>query len=114
MIVVILTCRLSLIRPSLMLFRNLCASPALDLHRYASIDHFRESERYAQAESIPLTARDFSVMRASLALPSCRLSLVRTFPRIINGYELSGRLIVVIPMDEVSSTRVNGRAIGQS
>lgn len=97
-----------------MLFRNLCASPALDLHRYASIDHFRESERYAQAESIPLTARDFSVMRASLALPSCRLSLVRTFPRIINGYELSGRLIVVIPMDEVSSTRVNGRAIGQS
>jgi AraC family ethanolamine operon transcriptional activator len=47
-------------------------------------------------------------------LPSCRLSLVRTFPRIINGYELSGRLIVVIPMNEVSSTRVNGRPIGQS
>ena len=97
-----------------MLFRNLCASPALDLQRYANIDHFRESERYAQAQSIPLTARDFSVMRASLALPSCSLSLVRTFPRIINGYELSGRLIVVVPMDEVSSTRVNGRAIGQS
>ena len=97
-----------------MLFRNLHASPALDLQRYANIDHFRESERYAQAESIPLTARDFCVMRASLALPSCRLSLVRTFPRIITGYELSGRLLVVIPMDEVSSTRVNGRAIGQS
>jgi AraC family transcriptional regulator, ethanolamine operon transcriptional activator len=97
-----------------MLFRNLSASPALDIQRYADIDHFRQSERYAHAESIPLKGSDFSVMRASLALPSCRLSLVRTFPRIINGYELSRRLIVVIPMDGVSSTKVNGRAIGQS
>ena len=97
-----------------MLFRHLCASPALNLQHYADIDHFRESERYARAESIPLAARDFSVMRATLSLPSCRLSLVRTFPRIITGYELSGRLMVVIPMNETSSTRVNGQAIGHS
>jgi AraC family ethanolamine operon transcriptional activator len=97
-----------------MLFRHLCASPALDLQLYADIDHFRESEQYARAESIPLAARDFSVMRATLSLPSCRLSLVRTFPRIITGYELSGRLMVVIPMNETSSTRVNGHAIGHS
>lgn len=97
-----------------MLFRQLCASPALNLQHYADIDHFRESEQYARAESIPLGARNFSVMRATLSLPSCRLSLVRTFPRIITGYELSGRLLVVIPMNETSSTRVNGRAIGHS
>ena len=97
-----------------MLFRHLCASPALDLQSYVDIDHFRESERYARAESVPLTAREFSVMRASLSLPACRLSLIRTFPRIINGYDFSGRAIFVIPMDEVSSTRVNGRAIGHS
>jgi AraC family ethanolamine operon transcriptional activator len=97
-----------------MLFRDLCVSPTLDLQRYVDIDHFHESERYAHAESIPLKAQEFSVVRASLSLPLCRLSLVRTFPRIINGYELSGRLIVVIPMNEVSSTRVNGRPIGQS
>jgi len=97
-----------------MLFRHLCPSPALNLLRYTDIDHFRESEQYARAESIPLVARDFSVMRATLSLPSCRLSLVRTFPRIITGYELPGRLMVVIPMNETSSTRVNGRAIGHS
>lgn len=97
-----------------MLFRTLSASPALDLQSYADIDHFRESERYVQAQSIPLTAREFPVKRATLALPSCRLSLVRTFPRIINGYELSGRLMVVVPMDKVGSTRVNGREIGQA
>jgi AraC family ethanolamine operon transcriptional activator len=97
-----------------MLFRQLCASATLDLQSYLDIDHFRESERYARAESIPLATRDFSVMRATLSLPSCRLSLVRTFPRIITGYDLAGRLMVVIPMNETSSTRLNGRAIGQS
>lgn len=97
-----------------MLFKNLCCSAALKLERYLDIDHFHESERYVRAESIPLAVKDFSVMRASLAMPSCTLSLVRTFPRIINGYDLSGRLVIVIPMDGVSSARVNGREIGQS
>jgi AraC family ethanolamine operon transcriptional activator len=97
-----------------MLFQRLCPSPALDLQRYTDFDHFFESERYVRAESLPLTGREFSATRATLCLPSCRLSLVRTFPRIIKGYELSDRLLVVIPMDGVSSTRVNGRPIGQS
>jgi AraC family ethanolamine operon transcriptional activator len=97
-----------------MLFRHLQASAALDLHCYEDVDHFRESERYARAESIPLKAHGFPIARASLSLPSCRLSLVRTFPRIIKGYELSDRLIIVTPMDEVSSTRMNGEAIGQA
>ena len=97
-----------------MLFKNLCGSAALNLERYSDIDHFRESERYAQAESIPLAVKNFSVLRASFAMPSCTLSLVRTFPRIIKGYELSRRLVIVVPMDDVSSVRVNGREIGQS
>jgi AraC family ethanolamine operon transcriptional activator len=97
-----------------MLFRQLRASATLDLQSYLDIDHFRASERYARAESIPLRTRDFSVMRATLSLPSCRLSLVRTFPRIITGYDLAGRLMVVIPMNETSSTRLNGREIGHS
>jgi AraC family transcriptional regulator, ethanolamine operon transcriptional activator len=97
-----------------MLFQRLSPSPALELQRYTDLDHFFESERYVGAESIPLQVREFSARRATLSMPSCRLSLVRTFPRIITGHELSGRLLVVIPMDGVCSTRVNGRAIGQS
>jgi AraC family transcriptional regulator, ethanolamine operon transcriptional activator len=97
-----------------MLFRNLHASAALSLEGYTDIDHFHESERYAQAESIPLRPKDFSVLRASLALPSGALSLVRTFPRLIHGYDLSGRLVIVVPMDDVASTRINGKAVGQS
>ena len=95
-----------------MLFRSLRASPALSLERYADIDQFRESERYVRAESIPLAAERFSCLRASLTFPSCTLSLVRTFPRIIKGYEMPGRMVLVIPMDHVSSTRVNGAEAG--
>lgn len=89
-------------------FRSLQASSALNLERYADIDQFRESERYVRAESILLAAERFSSLRATLALPSGALSLVQTFPRIIKGYEMPGRLVVVIPMDDVGSTRVNG------
>lgn len=91
-------------------FRSLQASPALSLERYADIDHFHESERYVRAESIPLSTERFSCLRASLTFPSCVLSLVRTFPRIIKGYEMPGRMVLVIPMDQVCSTRVNGEA----
>lgn len=92
-------------------FRGLQPSPALSLERYADIDHFRESERYVRAESIPLGSR-FSCLRASLSLPFCALSLVHTFPRIIKGYEMPGRMVLVIPMDEVASTRANGEEVG--
>ena len=97
-----------------MLFKYLHASTALRLEGYSDFDHFHESERYARAESIPLSVKDFCVLRANLVLPCCTLSLVRTFPRIINGYELSDRLLAVIPMDDVATTRLNGKPVGQS
>lgn len=97
-----------------MLFKRLNPSAALNIVSYADIDHFRESERYLNAVSMPLATGDFSVRRAELFLPSCSLSLVRTFPRIINGYELGKRLVLVIPMDNVTSARVNGEQIGRS
>jgi len=96
-----------------MLLRNLSASSALSLDEYADIDRFRDSERYVRAESIPLSADRFSAARASLELPPYTLSLVRTFPRIINGYDTGSRLLIVVPMDDISSARINGEPIGQ-
>jgi AraC family transcriptional regulator, ethanolamine operon transcriptional activator len=97
-----------------MLFKKLHSSPVLELVQYPDIDAFRGSERYVGAQSIPLDAERHSVLRASLSFVSSSLSLVRTFPRIIKGYELSNRLLIVIPMDKVSSARINGNDIGQS
>ncbi len=97
-----------------MLFRHLNASPALCLQRYEDVDHFRDSERHVRAESVPLRSGEFSIVRATLPLASSTLSLIRTFPRIVNGYELAGRLVAVLPMDDVVSARINGDEIGQS
>ncbi len=97
-----------------MLFETLHPASPVELQRYADIDQFRESERYASAESMPLKGGRFEILRANLALPDGALSLVRTFPRLIRGYDLSGRLVMVVPMDGIGSARINGQEIGQA
>ncbi|MDN5003669.1 helix-turn-helix domain-containing protein [Bradyrhizobium sp. GCM10027634] len=85
----------------------------LELKSY-DIDHFADSERYAGASSMPLSAGTTAIMRARLELPNLSLSLVKTFPRIIRGYQLAHAVAVVVPMDHVTSTCINGQSIGSS
>ncbi|QPF95384.1 helix-turn-helix domain-containing protein [Bradyrhizobium commune] len=94
-------------------FQGLRASSALELQSF-DIDHFGESEKYAGASSMPLSAGATAIMRARLGLPNLTLSLVKTFPRIIRGYQLMNAVAVVVPMDDVSATRINGQTIGSS
>ncbi|WP_441238306.1 helix-turn-helix domain-containing protein [Bradyrhizobium sp. 930_D9_N1_4] len=94
-------------------FHDLKASSALDLQSY-DVDHFGESERYAGASSMPLSAGAVAIMRARLSLPTLTLSLVKTFPRIIRGYDLAHAVAVVVPMDHVTATRINGQTIDSS
>ncbi|MBR0725736.1 helix-turn-helix domain-containing protein [Bradyrhizobium manausense] len=94
-------------------FQGLKPSPALELRSY-DIDHFGDSERYAGASSMPLSPGSTAIMRARLSLPNLSLSLVKTFPRIIRGYQLAHAVAVVVPMDQVTSTCINGQSIGSS
>ncbi|WP_375157291.1 helix-turn-helix domain-containing protein [Bradyrhizobium sp. RDT46] len=94
-------------------FQRLKPSSALELRAY-DIDHFGETERYAGASSMPLSPGATAIMRARLGLPSLTLSLVKTFPRIIRGYQLTNAAVVVVPMDHVTSARINGQSIGRS
>lgn len=94
-------------------FQRLKPSSALELRAY-DIDHFGETERYAGASSMPLSPGATAIMRARLELPSLTLSLVKTFPRIIRGYQLTNAAVVVVPMDQVTSARINGQSIGHS
>jgi len=94
-------------------FQGLKPSPALELQTY-DIDHFGDSEKYAGASSMPLSSGSTAIMRARLSLPNLSLSLVKTFPRIIRGYNLAHAAAVVVPMDQVTSTRINGQSIGSS
>lgn len=94
-------------------FQGLRPSAALELQSY-DFDHFGETERYAGASSMPLSVGTTAIMRARLSLPNMTLSLVKTFPRIIRGYDLAHAVAVVVPMDHVTATRINGRTIGSS
>jgi AraC family ethanolamine operon transcriptional activator len=97
----------------LLSFQGLRPSSALELQSF-DIDHFGESERYAGASSMPLSAGATAIMRARLSLPTMTLSLVKTFPRIIRGYDLAHAVALVVPMDHVTATRINGQTIGSS
>ena len=94
-------------------FNGLKPSSALDLRSY-DIDHFGESERYAGASSMPLSPGATAIMRARLGLQTLTLSLVKTFPRIVRGYELTDAVKVMLPMDQVSSARINGQPMDRS
>jgi len=97
----------------LMSFQGLKPSSALELRAY-DIDHFGETERYAGASSMPLSAGAMAIMRARLSLPRLTLSLVKTFPRIVRGYQLTNAAAFVVPMDHVTSARINGQSMGRS
>lgn len=97
----------------LMSFQGLKPSSALELRAY-DIDHFGETERYAGASSMPLAVGTTAIMRARLSLPSLTLSLVKTFPRIVRGYQLMNAIAVAVPMDHVTSARINGQSVGRS
>jgi AraC family ethanolamine operon transcriptional activator len=94
-------------------FQGLKPSSALELRSY-DIDHFGESERYAGASSMPLSAGATAVMRARLSLPTLTVSLLKTFPRIVRGYQLTNAVAVSVPMDHVTSARINGQSIDSS
>jgi AraC family transcriptional regulator, ethanolamine operon transcriptional activator len=55
-----------------------------------------------------------AIMRARLTLPTLTLSLLKTFPRIIRGYQFTNAAAVAVPMDHVTSARINGQSIGGS
>lgn len=97
----------------LMSFQELKPSSALELRAY-DIDHFGETERYAGASSMPLSVGTTAIMRARLSLPTLTLSLVKTFPRIVRGYQLNNAVAVAVPMDHVTSARINGQSMGRS
>jgi AraC family ethanolamine operon transcriptional activator len=94
-------------------FEGLKPSSALELQSY-DIDHFGESERYAGASSMPLSAGATAIRRARLSLPTLTVSLLKTFPRIVRGYQLANAVAVSVSMDRVASARINGQSMDSS
>lgn len=90
-----------------MLLRGLKATPALDYVEFPTLDAFEAFALLGDARNTPLSGRCASA-RAHIALPSCKLTVQRTFPRILEvNYRTSGT-ICIIPLLPSVNAKING------
>lgn len=83
-----------------MLFDALAPSSALQLIGFADVDAFRPIESMEDARSIPLDVRNFAAARAVVSLPGCRIVMMGSFARILDGaYRMPGGM-VILPMTD--------------
>ncbi len=90
------------------LLPNLKGSSAVQIIRYADVDHFKAIERLVTARSMPTYIRDFDAALATLVLPSCTIFLQRTFPRIVEAEFHTDGALVGVPMEDETIVTLNG------
>jgi AraC family ethanolamine operon transcriptional activator len=92
-----------------MLFDALAPSSALQLVGFADVDAFRPVESVEDARSIPLDVANFAAVRAVVALPACRIVMMRSFARILDtAYRMPGGMMVLSMTDDL---RVNSKGM---
>jgi AraC family ethanolamine operon transcriptional activator len=92
-----------------MLLQRLKATPALDVLHFPTLEDFQTFERLGDSRNTPLSGRCASA-RAHLVLPSCYLTVQRTFPRILEvNYRTSGT-VCFVPLSSSVNVTVNGVA----
>jgi AraC-like DNA-binding protein len=90
---------------------RLAPSPVLDVERITSFDAFRSSRILGSGTSVPLQPRDFSVARASLAIPAGRIVLQRSFARQLDAdMEVPGAALI-IPISPNMHADINAQAL---
>jgi AraC family ethanolamine operon transcriptional activator len=92
-----------------MLLDGLRATPALDFVESPTLESFEASHVLGDARNTPLSGR-CGAARAQVVLPSCHLTVQRTFPRVLEmNYRSSGTLCIV-PLIPSIDVRINGIA----
>jgi AraC family ethanolamine operon transcriptional activator len=92
-----------------MLFDALAPSSALQLIQFTDVDAFRPLETMEDARSIPLDVPNFSAARAIVALPACRIVVMRSFARILDtAYRMPGGVVLLSMSDDL---RVNSKGV---
>jgi AraC family ethanolamine operon transcriptional activator len=90
---------------------RLASSPVLDVERFTSFDEFRSSRVLGNGTSIPLCPKDFSVARASLAIPAGRIVLQRSFARHLEGDMAAPGAALIIPISPTMQADINARRL---
>ena len=90
---------------------NLSPSAALSVARFSDFDAFRPAEFGAPARNIPLDIRNFYAARATVKLPSCQVTALRSFARLVDAsYRVDGGLVMV-PLEDIEPVSANGRTL---
>jgi AraC family ethanolamine operon transcriptional activator len=96
-----------------MLFQNLSPSTALSITQFSDIDAFRPVEFVADARSIPLNLANFHTARAMVRLPFCQITLLASFPRILDVSYRAAHGIVMFQMEDDYEVSVNGMSVNR-
>ncbi|MEH2539145.1 MULTISPECIES: helix-turn-helix domain-containing protein [unclassified Bradyrhizobium] len=94
-----------------MLFKNLAPSPALSIIRFSDIDAFRPVEFVADARSVPLNLANFHTARAAVQLPCCQITMLRSFPRIVDVSYRAAHGVVIFQIEDDYDVAVNGMSV---
>jgi AraC-like DNA-binding protein len=96
-----------------MLFQNLAPSPALSIVQFSDIDAFRPVEFIAEARSIPLNLANFHTARAAVQLPSCQITVLNSFPRIVDVSYRAAHGVVIFQLEDDYDVSVNGLSVSR-
>jgi AraC-like DNA-binding protein len=96
-----------------MMLQNLAPSPALSIIQFSDIDAFRPVEFVADARSVPLNLANFHTARAVVQLPFCQITVLNSFPRILDVSYRAAHGLVIFPLEDNRDVSVNGMSASQ-
>ena len=94
-----------------MLFQNLISSPALSITQFSDIDAFRPVEFVADARSVPLSLVNFHTARAAVQLPSCQITALTSFARIVDVSYRVAHGLVIFQLEDNYEVSANGMSV---
>jgi AraC-like DNA-binding protein len=96
-----------------MQFQSLSPSPALSIVQFSDIDAFRPVEFVAEARSVPLNLANFHTARAMVQLPFCQITVLTSFPRIVDVSYRAAHGIVIFQFEDDYDVSVNGMSVNR-
>jgi AraC family ethanolamine operon transcriptional activator len=96
-----------------MQFQSLSPSPALSIVQFSDIDAFRPVEFVAEARSVPLNLANFHTARAMVQLPFCQITVLTSFPRIVDVSYRAAHGIVIFQLEDNYDVSVNGMSVNR-
>ena len=96
-----------------MQFQSLSPSPALSIVEFSDIDAFRPVEFVAEARSLPLNLANFHTARAMVQLPFCQITLLTSFPRIVDVSYRTAHGVVMFQLEDRYEVSANGMSVNR-